>query len=81
MQPAKLKKGDLVQLSPETCRNPMFGACIMVVTEQKSFGAQGYVQALGENGTIGGQAFYRANWYEMEPCGKAVWMLDRYQDG
>ena len=60
---------EIVQLSPETCRNKMFGACLMVVTEPKSWGAQGYVQALGDNGEIGGQAYYRATWEEMEKTG------------
>jgi len=36
-----------------------FAACIMVVTEPKEWGAQGYVQALGDSRDIpGGQAFY-----------------------
>lgn len=74
MNPRELKKGMLVQLSPETVRNPMFTACIMVVTEPKSWGAQGYVQALGEDGRPGGQAYYRAKWKEMEIVGQAEWV-------
>lgn len=70
-----IEVGDLVQLSPETCRNPMFGGCILVVTELKSFGVQGYVQAFGKNEQIGGQAYYRAGFDEFEPCGKAVWVV------
>lgn len=66
MSPEPLQPGMLVQLNPETVRNPMFSACIMVVTEPKAFGAQGYVQALGQDGKPGGQAYYRANWEEME---------------
>jgi hypothetical protein len=72
---AKLEPGDVVQLNPETCRNPMFAACMMTITEPKSWGAQGYVQALGENGQPGGQAHYRAKWEEMEPVGRAVWII------
>jgi hypothetical protein len=52
----------------------MFAACFMVVTEPKSFGAQGYVTALGENGEPGGQAYYRAGWDEMEFVGHAEWV-------
>lgn len=74
MQQQELKEGQLVQLNPETVRNPMFAACIMVVTEPKSFGAQGYVQSLGADGEQGGQAYYRANWEEMEPVGMAEWV-------
>lgn len=76
MQPkTELKIGDLVQLSPETCRNPMLKGCIMIVSEPKAFGAQGYVQSLGEKGQPGGQAHYRARWDEMELVGRAAWMM------
>lgn len=71
-----LSPGDVVQLSPN-CRNPMFACCMMTITEPKDFGAQGYVQALGENSQPGGQAFYRARWDEMEYVGQAVWALIR----
>ena len=76
-----LKHGDLVQLSPETCGNPAFGGCFMVVSEPKPFGAQGYVQALGNNGETGGQAYYRAEWEEMEMCGSAFWTIATKHDG
>lgn len=72
-----LFNGDVVQLSP-TVKNKAFAGCFMVVSEPKSFGAQGYVQALGER--MGekskGQAYYRANWDEMEYVGKAFWVVD-----
>ena len=74
MQQQELKEGQLVQLNPETVGNKMFAACIMVVTEPKTFGAQGYVQGLGQNGEPGGQAYYRAKWEEMEPVGMAEWV-------
>ena len=76
MKQQGLTKGQLVQLNPETVRNKMFAACIMVVTEPKSFGAQGYVQGLGENGDPGGQAYYRATWEEMEIVGVAEWVSE-----
>ena len=49
----------------------------MVVTEPKAFGAQGYVQALGEaRDAPGGQAYYRATWAEMEETGGfAPWVV------
>ncbi len=74
MNQQNLIPGQLVQLNPETVKNKMFAACIMVVTEPKSFGAQGYVQGLGENGDPGGQAYYRAKWEEMEIVGVAEWV-------
>ena len=76
MKQQGLAKGQLVQLNPETVKNKMFAACIMVVTEPKSFGAQGYVQGLGENGDPGGQAYYRATWEEMEIVGVAEWVSE-----
>lgn len=73
---AGLSEGDIVQLSPE-CRNPMFAGGLMTVTEVKPWGAQGYVQALGQDGKPGGQAYYRAQTDEMERTGgKAVWIAE-----
>ena len=74
MEKCSLEWGDLVQLDPEKVKNPMFAACIMVVVEPKAFGAMGYVQALGENGNMGGQAYYRATWDEMILVGSAEWI-------
>lgn len=74
MQPVlNLKEGDVVQLSPETV-NPAFAGALMVVTEPKKWGAQGYVSVLGSNGQQSGQAHYRAKWEEFEYIGKAVWV-------
>ncbi len=61
--------GDIIQLNPETCRNPMFAGCLMIVEEAKSWGAEGYVQSLGDGGKPGGQAYYRAAHDEMEQTG------------
>jgi len=76
MDKQELKSGQLIQLNPETVGNRMFAGCIMVVTEPKSFGAQGYVQALGDHGESGGQAYYRAQWQEMEIVGTAEWVAE-----
>ena len=70
------KVGDLVQLDPANVGNPMFAGCIMVVTEPKPWGAQGYVQALGSDGKPGGQAYYRAKHEEMYPVGMACWIVE-----
>jgi len=67
--PFPLKVGQIVQLDPETCKNRAFAGCLLVVSEPKSFGCQGYVQSLGENGEPGGQAYYRAGWEEMHDTG------------
>lgn len=73
---------DVVQLDPKTVRNPMFAGCFFTITEIRKWGAQGYVQALGEDGKPGGQAYYRAEWNEMsEPIGQAIWVVgDIYND-
>jgi hypothetical protein len=77
METRELEIGDIVQLSPEDCANPMFGGCLMVVTEPKAWGAQGYVQSLGEDGKPGGQAYYRAKWAEMQyTYGRAEWLVE-----
>lgn len=74
-----MKIGSIVQLNPETTKNPMFRGCLMVVTELKSWGVQGYVQSLGVNEEMGGQAYYRAETGTFEVCkeGAAVWMIAR----
>ena len=74
MEKQELKEGQIVQLNPDTVGNPMFAACLMIVTEPKPWGAQGYVQSLGEAGMPGGQAYYRAKWEEMEVVGHAEWV-------
>lgn len=82
MNKQPLQPGDIVQLSPEDTRNLAFAGCLMIVSEPKDFGAQGYVQALGEaRDAIGGQAYYRATWAEMEPTGgRAPWVIDEYAE-
>lgn len=75
MQPRPIPPFTLVQIDPEKARNPMFAGCIMAVTESKPWGVQGYVQALGENGRPGGQAYYRAHFDEIEIVGRAEWIV------
>lgn len=79
MEKRDLVPGNVVQLGPNV-GNPMFAFCYMTVSEPKAFGAQGYVQALGENGEPGGQAYYRAKWEEMEFVGSAVWGVGGDED-
>lgn len=48
----------------------------MVATEIKAWGVMGYVQALGESrAERGGQAFIRIEWENIEPVGRAAWMI------
>ena len=68
--------GEVVQLDPEKTGNPMFRACLMVVSEVKPWGVQGYVQSLGEKGEVGNQAYYRAETGTFLPLenNKAPWL-------
>lgn len=76
----ELKPNMVVQLSPQV-GNPAFACCFMVVTEPKSWGAQGYVQSLGTREAPGGQAYYRAKWEEMEYIGAAMWGVHEKSEG
>jgi hypothetical protein len=72
MEKQELIVGHLVQLNPELIGNKAFAGCIMVVTDVYEWGVQGYVQALGESRDYpGGQAYYRAQWPEIEYVGLA----------
>jgi hypothetical protein len=60
--------GDVLQIDPAV---EMFGGCMLVVTEVKPWGVQGYVQSAG----VPGQQYVRKTWEEIEPTGgKAVWV-------
>lgn len=61
------KRGEIVQIDPES--DETFGGCFMVVTEPKSWGAQGYVDIPGK-----GRAYYRVNNENCQLVGYAEWM-------
>lgn len=77
--PQYVGRGMVVQLDPNTTTNKMFGACMMIVTEVKDWGIQGYVQSLGANREMGGQAYYRAAWETFAHVGYAEWIVS-YED-
>lgn len=69
MTQEKIKVGDIVQVNPD---KELFGACMVVVTELKSFCIQGYVQSAG----VPGQQYIRLKFDDFEPTGgKAVWIV------
>jgi len=76
MKKGQIEKGAVVQLNPETVKNKAFARCFMIVTEPKSFGTQGYVQALGTREEMGGQAYYRVTFEEMESIGFTHWTVE-----
>lgn len=72
----KIEPGDIVQLDPEKTQNKAFAACLLIVTEVKKWGVQGYVQALGTREEIGGSAYYRAEHGTFAATGgKAEWTI------
>lgn len=69
-----VQPGDVVQITPEWEVNKAFAACLVVVSEVKSWGIQGYVQALGTREEMGGQAYIRVKWEDLELVGAAYWV-------
>lgn len=64
-----IKVGDIVQVDPLL---EMFGACMVVVTEVKDWGIQGYVQSAN----VEGQQYLRLHPEMFEPTGGvAVWTI------
>jgi len=62
------RQGDIIQVDPN--HDECFGACFMVVTEPKSWGAQGYFQAPGQEGL----AYYRLKFKNGVKVGRAEWV-------
>ena len=56
----QIEVGDIVQVDPMA--SDTFGACLIVVTEIKSWGIQGYVQSAG----VEGQQYIRLNFDQFE---------------
>jgi hypothetical protein len=62
--------GDIVQVDPMA--SDTFGACLVVVTEIKSWGIQGYVQSAG----VDGQHYIRLNFDQFNVTGgKSIWRI------
>lgn len=66
----QLEVGSIVQVHPDY---EMFGACMVVVTELKAWGIQGYVQSAG----VKGQQYIRLKHEQFVPTGgMAVWVVE-----
>jgi hypothetical protein len=64
----KFEIGSIVQVVPD---KEVFGACMVVVTEIKTWGVQGYVQSAG----VPGQQYIRLKHEDFELTGgKAIWV-------
>ena len=72
MEKRTLEVGDVVQISPEV--PSFFQGCFMLVTEPKSFGAQGFISMPQGEGKLPGNAYYRCGFEDMEYVGHATWV-------
>jgi hypothetical protein len=65
-----IEVNDIVQVDP---LYEVFGGCMVVVTELKDWGIQGYVQSAG----VKGQQYIRLKYEFFAPTGgKAVWVME-----
>ena len=68
MNTEEIQVGEIVQINPEKV---MFGACMVVVTEVKTWGVQGYVQSAG----VPGQQYVRIKHDDFQRTGgMAAWV-------
>ena len=75
MEKTKLEMGDVVQLSP---RHPNFPGFLVVVTEPKDWGCQGYLMGhLPYEATrYKGVAYLRPKFEDFEFIGKIHWLYE-----
>jgi len=66
-----LEVGDVIQIDPES--DDRFAGCLMIVTEPKTWGAQGYVSV--PNPGCPARAFYRCKKENFVRIGHAEWMV------
>lgn len=74
MEKYDIQVGDVVQLKPEH----KFGGMLLVCTEPKSFGCQGYLVSHYEFEAVRyrGVAYLRANFEDFEYVGKIQWLYN-----
>lgn len=65
-------KGDVFQVSPET-ENQMFAGCLIIVSEVKQFGIQGYVTIPSDQPS---HAYARVAWKDLAFVGQAMWVVE-----
>jgi hypothetical protein len=69
MEKIELEIGDVVQIDPTI--DTVFGGQFMVITNLRTWGAQGYVPTLSHPVRL---AYYRCRFKDMEYVGKATWV-------
>lgn len=63
------KPGSIIQIDPDY--DELFGGCLMIVTEEKPWGAQGYFDVPGK-----GRAYYRCKHENGVLVGNAEWIFE-----
>lgn len=78
MKPKQLQVGDVVQLNPEH----KFGGCLVVVTEPKEWGCQGYLMSQFDILAVKfqGIAYVRPKFEDFEYVGKIQWIYEHKDD-
>lgn len=73
MEKRELKFGDILQLDPNV---EDFGGMLLVVTDPKEWGAQGYLMSAYtfEAYKFDGRAFLRVKFEDVEYCGHLAWV-------
>jgi hypothetical protein len=70
---SEFKNGDVVQIDPAA--GGFFAGCFMVVTEPKSWGAQGYIMMPAQSREqMPAPCFYRAENQHLVKIGVAAWV-------
>lgn len=68
------EEGDIVQITDES---HSWFPCLIIVTEQKSWGVQGYMSIPTNDAEPNGNAFIRLKHEQVEKVGKAVFVRSR----
>lgn len=66
----RVKVGSVLQIDPQ--HDERFGASLLVVTEVKSWGVQGYIRV--PQVPKASNAFYRVEWAKVEYIGESAWL-------
>lgn len=77
MSPRELEIGDVVQLDP-TMDDQRFAGCMMVVTEPKTWGAQGCI--IGPHDGAARLFYYRAKFENFAFVGPANWVQKEWKE-
>ena len=83
MKKRDLQIGDVVQISPEGKYSASpFGGMLLVVTEPKEWGCQGYLMSATEFTATKykGVAYLRPEWADMEYVGRLEWLREDTPD-